>query len=126
MSLSLYLSKFDISSHDISETSLFFAYTKIYSCLIRKNLLSELPPPSLFCHTKFAKKLFSQNIILHKSLNCACSISLIEIKIIQFSFSNLCARFNLFSIKLSHLLCLYQSSLSTYLSLYTKSLFPVL
>src|SRR3989344_8762781 len=125
LSVLVYASSSVISSLLTTATFLSFAYTRIYSCLILKCLLSELPPPSLFSQTRLAKKLASPKISLHRSLNWACSLSSMLIKTRPVFFNKSFASTNRLTTNESHLLCRKVSSESTYLSLYLKSLLPV-
>src|SRR5699024_324687 len=88
--------------------------------------LCPRPCVLLFLHIILDTKLASPNTWSHNSLSCACSLSSILIKITPSSVISSLANLNLLFINDNHLLCLHESSLSTYLSLYTKSVFPVL
>ena len=89
------------------------------------NLSSDLPL-GLLTFAIQETKFISPKSSSHKILSGATSLSSMEIKIIPVSFSKVFARDKRLDMKESHLLCLYPSSLSTNLSLYLKSLCPVL
>ena len=138
--LKLFPSSFIFLIYDINSVSLYIifklfnafkslAYINIYSIFFF-NFLSSPPPeaPALTLDITDIKfmKLFSPKTSSHKSFNCDCSLSSIEIHINPLSVKSLFAIDNLLYINESHLLCLYPSSVSKNVSSYIKSLFPVL